>query len=198
MQGNPTPTPASIGAQPAAATLTTLAGLAPVDGNFIVGNGTTWIAESGSTARDSLALGTAAILNTGTTEGTIPLLGAGGRLDAALLPANSTATLTLANSFTQNSTATSSLRIIPGSRIAILSFSLDRSTTWIGWLSALTWNAAYAAVHDVVIYANTGANQTDVQTMRARVLSGASALELLPLAAAAPFVAISGQIVFEY
>ena len=198
MQGNPTPTPASIGAQPAAATLTTLAGLAPVDGNFIVGNGTTWIAESGSTARASLDLGTAATVNTGTTEGTIPVLGAGGRLDKDRLPANSTATLTLANSFTQNSGATASLRIIPGTRTAILSFSLDRSTTWTGWLSALTWSSAYVAVHDVVIYANTGTDQAGMQTMRARVLSGASALELLPLAAAAPFVAISGQIVFEY
>ena len=40
--------------QPLTANLTTLGGLAVTDGNFIVGNGTTWIVESGATARTSL------------------------------------------------------------------------------------------------------------------------------------------------
>lgn len=40
------------------ADLTTLGGLAKTDGNFIVGNGTTWTVESGNTARTSLGLGT--------------------------------------------------------------------------------------------------------------------------------------------
>lgn len=38
------------------ADLTAIAGLAVTDGNFIVGNGTTWVAESGATARSSLGL----------------------------------------------------------------------------------------------------------------------------------------------
>ena len=38
-------------------------------------------------ARENLALGTAATVNTGTTEGTIPLLGAGGKFSADRLPA---------------------------------------------------------------------------------------------------------------
>jgi hypothetical protein len=42
--------------QPVDADLTAIAGLAVTDGNFIVGNGTTWVAESGSTARASLGL----------------------------------------------------------------------------------------------------------------------------------------------
>lgn len=46
--------------QPLDSDLTTLGGLAKTDGNFIVGNGTTWVAESGSTARTSLGLGTMA------------------------------------------------------------------------------------------------------------------------------------------
>jgi hypothetical protein len=41
------------------ADLTALGGLAKTDGNIIVGNGTTWVAESGATARTSLGLGTA-------------------------------------------------------------------------------------------------------------------------------------------
>jgi hypothetical protein len=46
--------------QPADSELTALAGLAVTDSNFIVGNGSTWVAESGATARTSLGLGTAA------------------------------------------------------------------------------------------------------------------------------------------
>jgi hypothetical protein len=42
------------------AELAAIAGLAVTDGNIIVGNGTTWVAESGSTARTSLGLGTLA------------------------------------------------------------------------------------------------------------------------------------------
>lgn len=43
--------------QAASATLTAIAALAVTDGNIIVGNGTTWVAESGATARTSLGLG---------------------------------------------------------------------------------------------------------------------------------------------
>jgi hypothetical protein len=46
------------------ADLTTLGGLAQTDGNFIVGNGTTWTVESGATARTSLGLGTLATQST--------------------------------------------------------------------------------------------------------------------------------------
>ena len=46
------------------ADLTALGGLAKTDGNFIVGNGSTWVAESGATARTSLGLGSLATANT--------------------------------------------------------------------------------------------------------------------------------------
>ena len=45
------------------ADLTTLGGLAKTDGNFIVGDGTNWVVESGATARTSLGLGSLATLN---------------------------------------------------------------------------------------------------------------------------------------
>jgi len=41
------------------AELQALSGLTPTDSNFIVGNGTTFVTESGSTVRNSLGLGTA-------------------------------------------------------------------------------------------------------------------------------------------
>ena len=42
-----------------------VAGVAVTNGNFIVGDGSNFVAESGSTARTSLGLGTAAVLDTG-------------------------------------------------------------------------------------------------------------------------------------
>lgn len=54
------------------ALLSAIAALTPTDGNIIVGNGATWVAESGATARTSLGLGTAAIVNTGVTAGNVP------------------------------------------------------------------------------------------------------------------------------
>ena len=43
--------------------LADIAGLAVTNGNFIVGDGTNWVAESGATARTSLGLGSLATLN---------------------------------------------------------------------------------------------------------------------------------------
>jgi hypothetical protein len=40
------------------ANITTIGGLTPNDGNLMVGNGTTWVEESGNTARTSLGVGT--------------------------------------------------------------------------------------------------------------------------------------------
>jgi len=57
------------------ADLTAIAGLSNADGNFIVGNGSTWVAESGATARTSLGLGSlatkSAIVTGDITDGTI-------------------------------------------------------------------------------------------------------------------------------
>jgi hypothetical protein len=44
--------------------LEAIAGLAKTDGNIIVGNGSTWVAESGATARTSLGLGSLATAST--------------------------------------------------------------------------------------------------------------------------------------
>lgn len=49
--------------QPLDADLTAIGALAKTDSNFIVGNGSTWVAESGATVRTSLGLGTLATLS---------------------------------------------------------------------------------------------------------------------------------------
>lgn len=61
----------SENSQPVNVNLTALAGLAITDGNFIVGNGASWVAESGATARASLGLGTIATIDDAPSDGEI-------------------------------------------------------------------------------------------------------------------------------
>jgi hypothetical protein len=64
--------------QPLDADLTAIAALSPTDNNVIVGNGSAWVAESGSTARTSLGLGTIstqASSNVSISGGTVTGLG---------------------------------------------------------------------------------------------------------------------------
>jgi hypothetical protein len=64
------------------AQLQDVAGLAVTNGNFIVGDGANFVAESGATARTSLGLGTAAITDTGTSAGNTIVLDGSARLPA--------------------------------------------------------------------------------------------------------------------
>jgi hypothetical protein len=77
------------------ADLTALGGLAVTDGNFIVGNGTTWVAETGATARTSLGLGSiatqassAVAITGGTITGITDLTVADGGTGSSTLAAN--------------------------------------------------------------------------------------------------------------
>jgi hypothetical protein len=64
------------------AQLTDVAALTPTDGNFIVGDGTNFVAESAGTARTSLGLGTASTLNVGTSLNEIVQLDGTAKLPA--------------------------------------------------------------------------------------------------------------------
>ena len=59
------------------AQLQDVAGLAVTNGNFIVGDGSNFVAESGSTARTSLGLGTAAVAATGISNGNVAVFTTG-------------------------------------------------------------------------------------------------------------------------
>ena len=62
------------------AQLQDVASLAVTDGGFIVGNGSNFVLETAGTARTSLGLGTAAVLNTGTSAGNAIVLDGSARL----------------------------------------------------------------------------------------------------------------------
>ena len=64
------------------AQLQDVAGLAVTDGNFIVGDGSNFVAESGATARTSLGLGSAAVLTAGTSASNAVQLDGSARLPA--------------------------------------------------------------------------------------------------------------------
>ena len=64
------------------AQLQDVAGLAVTDGNFIVGDGSNFVAENGATARTSLGLGSAAVLTAGTSANNAVQLDGSARLPA--------------------------------------------------------------------------------------------------------------------
>ena len=64
------------------AQLQDVAGLAVTDGGFIVGDGSNFVLETAGTARTSLGLGTAAVLDTGTSAGNAIVLDGSARLPA--------------------------------------------------------------------------------------------------------------------
>jgi hypothetical protein len=64
------------------AQLQDVAGLAVTDGGFIVGDGSNFVLETGSTARTSLGLGTAAVVDTGTSASNVVVLDGSARLPA--------------------------------------------------------------------------------------------------------------------
>jgi len=72
------------------ADLSTIGGLAKTDGNFIVGNGSTWVVESGNTARTSLGLGSGnnVTFNDLTVSGNLLVNGSTTTLNTATLTVN--------------------------------------------------------------------------------------------------------------
>ena len=84
--------------------LSDISGLAVTDSNFIVGNGTTWVAESGATVRTSLGLGTIA------TQAASAVAITGGAVDGATVGSTTAAagkftTLSTSGAFVAGATA---------------------------------------------------------------------------------------------
>jgi hypothetical protein len=128
------------------ADLTAIGALAKTDGNFIVGNGSTWVAESGSTARTSLGLGSMATQNSnsvsisgGTITGITDLAVADGGTGASTLTANN---------------------VLLGNGTSAVQFVAPGSSGNVLTSNGTTWTSAAAAAFDsgtVMLFAQTSA-----------------------------------------
>jgi len=137
--------------QPLDSDLTAIAALAKTDGNFIVGNGTAWVTESGATVRSSLGLGTAA-----TTASTDYATAAQGSLaDSATQPGDNISTLVNNSNF-----------VASGANISVFTndsnyISID-STTLTGTTQSL--NVGSFNLFDAAITADTTLSFASVPT----------------------------------
>lgn len=144
----------TLGAQASNANLTTLAGLAVANSNFIVGDGTNWVVETGATARTSMgvtstlwkhtltAVTTGRAVTSAELEGntTLTNAGAGAGVEFAL-PAGATN-----NKVSFMVAATQTLSIQPnGNELIIDGFETTNATknmsaATIGYSVTITWN----------------------------------------------------------
>jgi len=107
------------------ADLTAIGALAKTDGNFIVGNGSTWVAESGATARTSLGLGDLATQSASSvtiTGGSIT-----GITDLAVADGGTGASSFTANSVLLGNGASSFQEVAPGTSGNVL---LSNGSSW--------------------------------------------------------------------
>jgi len=139
--------------------LADIAGLAKTDSNIIVGNGTNWVAESGSTARTSLGLGSLATLNSINNDnwsGTDLAVSNGGTGASSftagqiLFGAGTSALNTDAKLFWDNTNKYLGIGTnTPSSGLDIYSSTAD---------PILTLTAAHASAYNPMIYFRTGAS----------------------------------------
>jgi len=172
------------------ADLTALGGLAKTDGNVIVGNGTTWVAESGATARTSLGAASSGANSdiTSITGLTTALTVAQGGTGATTLTANNVvlgndtsapnfvAPSTSGNILTSNGTTwTSTAPAASGGFDAGTRMAFNQTAAPTGWTKDTT-----AAINDSILRLVTGTassgGATGFSTYNAATTTGATTL----------------------
>ena len=166
--------------------LSLIAGLAVTDSNFIVGDGTKWVAESGSTARDSLGLGTGdtvtfAVLNA-TTISAVGISLSGGVKTPFVGTATDTDLLQLAdNALTINGSITA---VTFNATDEVNALQIDgttqfatKSSTYVSgsgnlYIGPAAGDSATTASNNVLIGDNAG---TDITTSQNNVCIGTNA-----------------------
>ena len=124
---------AAVWALTASDAVTEITELSDADGNFIVGNGSAWVAESGATARTSLGLGTAAVAATGISNTNVPIF-TSGVVDDDFLRVSGTS--------------------IEGLSAAEVAAAIEGSIDAVGTIASGTW----AATDVAVAHGGTGAS----------------------------------------
>lgn len=151
------------------AQLDDISGLAVTDGNFIVGDGANWVAESGATVRTSLGLGTMATQNASSVD-----IG-GGEIDGTTIGANSASTGAFTSIEATSLTGTGT-RVVTASSGGVLNDLTNGSDGQVLTLSsgAPVWadNALAASFVEVTI---TAANFANINTSPITVISAPGA-----------------------
>jgi hypothetical protein len=167
-----------------------ISALAVTDGNIIVGNGTTWVAESGAVARASLGLGTVAI-----TDSDAYANAAQGELaDSAVQPndlattLNTSATNVLLGRSTAGAGAVEEITLTSAGRALLDDADAEAQRTTLGLGSAATSNtsafeaagsvsthAALTEVHGISAFGATLVDDADAPAARTTLGLGTAA-----------------------
>jgi hypothetical protein len=148
-----------VDAQPLDSDLTTIAGLTATTDNFLVAASSAWASRTPAQARTSLALGTAALVNTGTSGATIPLLNAGNTWSATQAFAALTGTnLTLTGAIQLNNGQYIYAKNAGGSATRVFGMnasdqvfygSIDQAPSAIIFSGAGTWASLTSSVFNI-------------------------------------------------
>jgi len=164
------------------ATLEAIGDLTPTDSNIIVGNGTTWVAESGATARTSIGLGpgdspqfTAVNIGAATdttvtrvSAGVIAVEGATILTTATGAPIPTSSTLPVGFCGFMRYTSSSSLSdgsTTSGSNVQTLAFSGNFGTTGLGVRAGATQSGTWKNISGVTLSSSSLDNSNAVGLM---------------------------------
>ena len=167
------------GKQASSARLTDIAALAVTDGNIIVGNGSTWVAESGATARTSLGLGST---DSPTFTGTVTINGnasTGGGIVLGEDTDNGSHTVTLKANSSIGASFTLVLPADDGAPDEVLKTDGSGNLSWTAMSGGITAPGT-TVVGEIAVFGDITGDSLDNSTLILADDSGNSQLTLAP------------------